>query len=355
VIRVLEILATLQRAGAENVAVSLATGLDPQRFRTAVVSLYDAFPQGLELVLADAGVPVWHLGKRHGFDPRMYARLKRVMREFNPDIIHTHSYVMRYTLPVARGKMVHTVHNMADKEVDGLGRMVHRVAFRRGVVPVAIASEIAGSFHDVYGFAPAAVIPNGVNADAMYRPEARMSWRAAHGFAADELLVVSVARLDAQKNPLLLADAFARVARGQLLLAGQGSLRSHLEGRERVHLLGLRTDVPELLSACDIFALASNWEGHPVAILEAMAAGLPVVATAVGGVPEIVEHGRTGLLVSPGDTGAFAAAINALAGDPGLRREIGQAAREKAMCFSVSNMVESYAALFSRLTCASSC
>ena len=101
-IRVLEVLATLKRAGAERVAVELARGLDRTRFETAVVSLYDPFPGGLEPLLEEAGIRTWHLHKSKGFDPRMWPRLARAVREFRPDILHTHSYVLRYAAPVAR-------------------------------------------------------------------------------------------------------------------------------------------------------------------------------------------------------------------------------------------------------------
>jgi glycosyltransferase involved in cell wall biosynthesis len=344
VIRVLEVLATLKRAGAETVAVNLVTRLDRSRFETAVVSLFDPFPNGFEPALADAGVRVWHLGKRPSFDWRMYGRLRRVAREFRPDIIHTHSYVMRYTLGLPATAKVHTVHNVAEREVEPFGRLVHRVGFRRGVVPVAVAEEVARSFEQVYGFAPR-LIPNGIDTERFYRPEARVEWRSRNGFSPEEVLVVSVARLEPQKNPLGLVEAFRRAnVAARLLIAGDGSLRDQVSGAQ---VLGVRTDLPELLSSCDIFALASHWEGHPLSVIEAMAAGLPVVATAVGGVPEIV--GDAGVLVAPGNTDEFAAALRQLINDPTRRRSLGEAARERARRFDVGAMVNAYADLFEEL------
>jgi glycosyltransferase involved in cell wall biosynthesis len=356
---VVEVLATLQRAGAERMAVSLARRLDRGRFETSVISLYDAFPNGFEPELKAGAVPALHLGKHRGLDLRMVPRLARAFRELSPAIVHTHSYVLRYAWPAALlagvPLVVHTVHNLAEREVDRAGRMLQRAVFRLGVVPVAVSTEVGLSFRALYGFDPAAVITNGIDTSQPCQPG---DWRGDHGFSPGDLLVVSVARLEPQKDPLALVDSFARVTapRCHLLLAGGGSLaetvREHavqLGVADRVHLLGVQLDIAPLLAAADIFALASRWEGHPMAVMEATAAGLPVVATAVGGVPEIVEDGATGLLVPPGDPARFAAALDALAADPAMRRRFSEAAVERAGRFGVERMVAAYAGLFERL------
>lgn len=360
-IRVLEIVATLRRAGAERVAVSLARKLDPRRFETSVVSLFDAFAGGFEPELEACGIPVWHLGKHRGPDPRMFSRLARAVAEARPDLIHTHSYVMRYVLPVTlrvepRPAMVHTIHNLARRDTGPLGRAINLAAFRRGAAAVAVAGEVARSFRAAYGFDAAAVIPNGIDLARFAPTGARERWRRERGIANGELLVVSVARLDAQKNPLALVEAFARLPGApHLAIAGAGRLRDAVRERaerlgvaERVLLLGAIEDVAPLLEAADIFALASDWEGNPVAVMEAMAAGVPVVATAVGGVPELVENGVTGLLVPAGDPAALAAALTAMAADAPLRRRFSQAARARSRSFGEGAMVSAYAALFKR-------
>jgi glycosyltransferase involved in cell wall biosynthesis len=256
--------------------------------------------------------------------------------------------------------MVHTVHNLASKEVDLAGRLIHRAAFRRRVAAVVVGEQVRRSFRAWYGAEPVATIPNGIDVDAFRRPGARQQWRRENGFAAGDSLIASVARLEPQKNPLALIESFAQAfgdaPRWRLLLAGDGSLReaareySARRGvAERVHFLGVRTDVAELLAACDLFALSSHWEGNPMAVMEAMAAGLPVVATAVGSVPELVADGETGLLVLPGQERAFADALASLARDPGRWREMGNAGLRRAAAFSVDTMVASYAGLFERL------
>jgi glycosyltransferase involved in cell wall biosynthesis len=358
-IRVLEVLPSLARAGAENMAVSLACGMDRDRFQMEVVSLYDPRPNGLEPVLADHGVTVRHLGKRRGFDPMMWPRLARVFGELHPDVVHTHSYLLRYVLPVRRGAIVHTVHNVARNESDALGRVINRLAFRRGVLPVAVGTEVARSFRATYGFEAAATIPNGIDAERYFLPAARSGWRQAHGFTDDDLLIVSVARLEPQKDTLGLIRAFAQGLKDEagchLLIAGWGSLEdaarevAAVSGiADRIHFLGVRADVPELLSAADLFALASRWEGGPLAVMEAMAAHLPVVATTVGAVPELVEPGVTGILTEPGDAAALARALASLARDPERRRAMGEAAGARAARFTATAMIAAYAELFER-------
>ncbi len=363
-IRVLEILASLRRAGAEHLAVSIACRLDRDIFEPAVVSMFDPFPGGLEPALAHCGVPTWHLGKHSGLDLRMYPRLMKAFREFRPHVIHTHSYVLRYTLPASLGvaspAMVHTVHNLAGKEVETLGRWVHRIGFRLGVRPVAVAAEVARSVESTYGMTGVETIPNGIDTDHFHQPALRDEWRSARGFTDHDILITSVARLEPQKNTLGLIDAFATAlgsdSRCHLLLAGDGSMREAARKRgaehglaERIHLLGVVSDVPALLAGSDGFALASDWEGNPMSVMEAMAAGLPVVATAVGGVPELIDDGVTGILVPPGDGVAFASALASLVRNPEIRKEIGARAMLRSDGFSEDSMVGAYAVLFERL------
>ncbi len=347
--RILEIVSSLSPAGAENVVSYLASGFDPSRFEAAVVSLYDPQPQGLEASLEKKGVQIWHLGKHGGFDPAMFFRLEQIVRRFRPHVIHSHCYVLRYLLHISGPIMAHTVHNIASAEVNWFGRLIHRYMYRRGVLPIAVGRAVAKSFTGMYGFAPAATIANGIDTARFCRPDARNAWRRANGFRDDEILIVSTGRLVPQKNPVGLARAVARIPNAQLLFAGEGDLRPLLEGRERVHLLGMRDDIPEILAAADVFALSSDWEGLPLAVIEAMAAGLPVVATDVGSVSEAVEHRRTGILVPPGDPVVLTEALSLLAGDPAMRREMGLAGRERAQLFGVRSMVTAYEELFSTL------
>ncbi len=361
---VLEVLPTLKRAGAERVAVSLATGLRAHGCDTHLVSLYDAFPGGFEEALGTAAVPVHHLSKRRGLDLRMVPRLRAIFAQTRPAIIHTHSYLLRYVLPAWQAwpgaRIVHTVHNVALREVDLLGRLIHRWAFHKGVVPVAVGEEVADSFQQVYGRPVATTIPNGIELECASQPGQGQAWRQRHGFDQSDRLAVCVARLEPQKNHTGLVEAFHQAfpanSSWRLLLIGDGSLRPQLESQiaalglqQRVHLLGLQPEVAAVLAAADLFVLASQWEGAPLAIMEALAAGVPVVATSVGGLPNLVRHGEDGLLVPPDHPGALAGAIRSLATDDARRQAMGHAASQHATRFGSEAMVAAYARLFHQL------
>ena len=361
--RILHVLPNFGPGGAERMAMHLLLHLDRSRYEVAAVSLYGRQGTDIEAKLERAKVPVWYLGKRLGFDLRMYGRLGKVLKEFNPDVIHTHLSVLRHLflwVGMQRPQIwVHTVHNVAEREVDWVGKWVHRLAFRLGVVPVAIAEEVAHSIVRVYNIKNVPVIPNGIPlADYALSEEVRQRWRTQEGYEEADLLFVSVARLSPQKDPFSLISAFARAASHtpslHLLLVGEGPLRSDLEAwvremglGERVRFLGMRTDVPAILTAADVFVLSSLWEGNPLSVMEAMAAGKPVIASAVGGVPELVEDGVSGILVPPHKPEVLGRAMMRLAEDPALRQKMGKAAQERALeRFGVDRMAREYERLY---------
>ena len=364
--RVLHVVPDLMPYGVENMVASLLRSLDRARFQTGVISLYAEPPGGLDDSLRDAGVRLYHLGKRRGLDLRMYPRIMRVLREFQPDILHTHNYVLRYTYPVAaamrvRG-MVHTIHNVADREVDRAGVRLQRFAFRRGVRAVTIAEEVSASFRRVYGFPEAAVIPNAIPVRQYGAPAvSRAAWRARNGVAANEFVYLSVARFWPQKDHKTLLEAFAkgpgRNPGARLLLAGEGALRDataalaeRLGMAAQVTFLGQRADIADALGAADVFVLSSRWEGNPLSVMEAMSAGRAVLATSVGAVGELVRHGRDGLLVEAGDVAGMADAMCLLEAQPALLEKMGNSGRERALeRFDLPPMVRAYSQLYEQI------
>ena len=367
--QVLHVLPDLVPYGLERIVATLALLGDTNRFEVSVVSLYGYIPGSLADDLTQAGIQVFHLDKRRGLDPRMITRLAGVFRTVKPDLLHTHNYVLRYVLPAAAisgsPRILHTVHNLAERETDRIGVWLQKRAFRGRVQPVAISEECAASFERVYGI-QAPLVRNGITVESYARPAvSRADWRRAEGFSPEDLLIACVARFDPQKNHKTLIDAFARTAlqipAAKLLLAGDGGLRGAAERRvrergleDRVFFLGRRSDVPALLGASDIFALASLWEGNPLSVMEAMAAGLPLAGTRVGAVPELALHGMQGLLVPPGDDAALASAMTRLAHDREFRRRVGRAAAERARRhFDHRHMVQAYERLYGQLVGAS--
>jgi glycosyltransferase involved in cell wall biosynthesis len=362
-IRVLHVVPNLMPAGAERMAATLAIRTDRRRFQASVASLYDDEPGSLSPELAAEKIRVFHLGKRPGFDFRMFDRFRRLICELRPNVVHTHNYVLRYTLPATlihrTPALVHTVHNLADREVDRLGRWIQWMAFRGCVAPVVIAEAAAESFERVYGMKRPPLIMNGIDV-AHYgnATPSREDWRKRESFASSDLLFVCAARFSTQKNHAGLLRAFAlgpaRLPQCRLVLAGDGDLRGDLEKLalelsigSQVRFLGRRDDVPAILGACDIFVLASLWEGNPLSVMEAMAAGLPCVVSAAGGIPELVESGEHGEVTPVGDIPALAAAMLRVAGNPAMRRKMRAAVEVRARTkFDAKHMVEAYEALY---------
>jgi glycosyltransferase involved in cell wall biosynthesis len=368
--RVLHILANLGAGGAERMAVHIVRGLNRQRFEPAVVAYSERVGSDLEQQLDEDGLKTWFLGKGPGFGWRTYHRLHRVFKEFRPDIVHTHVHVMRYAFPsllyFKPRLMVHTVNNIAECEIEPRARWLQRLAYRQGVIPVAVAREVAVSLERLYGIGSCRVVWNCIPTDLYASPQTtRAAWRAKQGFLEEDILFVCVARFAAQKNHALLINAFAKGPasdpRAHLVLAGEGVLRAQLQERvnklgltSRVHFIGLRTDIPDVLGAADVFVLSSDYEGNPLAVIEAMAAGLPVASTAVGGVPELLQNGREGFIVQPGRAEQLSEAMMTLLKDANLRCAMGAAAGTRAKeKFDVSAMIRAYEELYNEISTSS--
>jgi glycosyltransferase involved in cell wall biosynthesis len=365
-IKVVHIIPMLGPGGAERVAVDIVRGLNRQRFEVAVISIWRRVGCELESCLDQCDVPAQYLGKGWGFDGRTYHRLHRVLREHHPDVVHTHLQVLRYALPslllLKPTSVVHTVHNLAEREIEPRARCIQRFAFNHGIVPVAVSEEVALSLKHVYGVRQCRVIPNGIPTNRYANLQGtRREWRAKIGFTDHHVLFVCVARFARQKNHALLLKAFAQGPasdpNAHLVLVGDGALQEQLESQvenlgvaRQVHFLGLRADIPDVLGATDVFVLSSDWEGNPLSMMEAMASGLPIVSTAVGGVPSLIANGREGFLVPRGDIKGFSGAMTFLLRDQETRRSMGTAAARRAKeNFDVSKMIRAYEQLYENL------
>lgn len=359
-IRILHVIHDLGFGGAQRLLTDLALNIDPQRYSASVASLYSSQTAPYEEELRKRNIRVFHLAKHVGLDVGTILRLGSVLRDARTDIVHTHCHALRYVLPhILVGNVrvaVHTVHNLAAKDA-GRPRWLTTLAYRAGVVPVAIGQDVAASLNEVFGIANPSLIRNGIDVQRFVAPSGtRETTRIALGLQ-QELTFICTASLIPKKGHSVLLDAFAlvieKVPSAKLLLAGTGESQALLKARvstlglrDAVRFLGARSDVPDLLAAADVFVLSSLWEGMPLSVMEAMAAGKPVICTAVSGSSEIVQDGVNGRLVPSGDRLRLADAMIEMAA-PGKRALFGRRAAETASTqFSHETMIRAYEALY---------
>jgi glycosyltransferase involved in cell wall biosynthesis len=357
------VLSSFQVGGQERMALELGARQRARGHEVLAVSLAPG-PEGpLAEELRGAGIAA-HTVARWGptVDPTLPVRLGVFLRRARVEVVHAHNpqplLYAGLAGKLAGAAVIQTRHGVAihSAKQDWLVRKAARLADASVFVSRELAARLGGA-----GQAAGRrwVIENGVDL-TRFHPDAsdRSEVRRALGIADDALVVGTVSRLAASKNvPGLVRALRDRLGEGmQVVIVGDGedapALEALLAGTAAdrfVHRLGARDDVARLLRAFDLFALFSRTEGHPMVVLEAMASGLPVVATRVGGVPGIIDDGETGLLVEPDDEAALARAVGALAEDETRRREMGRRARVVvAERYPADRMVDEYLALYAR-------
>jgi glycosyltransferase involved in cell wall biosynthesis len=318
-------------------------------------------PIGAEL--RDAGATVLTVPKRGGTDPTLVPRVAWQLRRLGADVVHTHNPLpLIYGIPAARlaGAVgIHTKHGLNPGSRGQ--RLFRRAAARLLDAFVAVSDVTAAQARAAKDCAPdkLVVITNGIRLERFHPDaEARAATRAELGIAPTAWVVGTVGRVDEVKNqPMLIAAMAPLLDRAELVIVGDGPAREDLDAavaalpaavRSRVHVLGRRMDVDRILPAFDVFALSSKTEGLPLVIPEAMATGLPIVSTAVGGIPTVVEDGVTGLLC-PVDEAALRDRLATLVADHPRARAMGARAREVALTrYSAERMLDDYLALYER-------
>ncbi|MBN1451581.1 MAG: glycosyltransferase [Anaerolineales bacterium] len=366
--RVLQLIQLFPGGGAEKIGGDLVIALDKTQFSVGLICLYDVQPAQRER-FETHGVVIYELHKKKGARLDIPQRIRQIVREFNADILHSHAatpFTYGYLATLGtHARHVHTMHNVAQKEAGWMGRQIRRFAFAtRHTVPVNICQVTAQTFISEYHRRDAPVIYNGIAVqDYQSQGTGKDAWRQANGFQATDILYVCVAHIRDSKNHTMLVDAFAQgpaqhSVRTHLLIVGkvqqqhvweqvQAKIEAvHLPGR--IHFLGQRNDISSILQASDIFILASDWEGSPLSVIEAMAAGLPTITTNVGGLPELVINEKTGLLLPPRDQDAIAQAMTRLL-DRDLRAQMGKQACQEAARFDVKVMAQAYGQLYQSL------
>jgi glycosyltransferase involved in cell wall biosynthesis len=345
VIRVAFVIGRLNIGGAEGELVRLARGLDRARFSPFVVTLQDAGPLARDL----GDVELVALGRRRKWSPGTYLALQRVLLERKPDIVQSFLFAENlFCRRIGQGIVVSGLQGSLSDDYEtgpSLRLTLERASFPRAAAVVS-NSEYYRSLYGKLGLdaRKIRVIRSAVSGAAASGAGIREQF----GIRPDEVLTTVVARLVERKGH---EDLIRAGAGFRLLFVGDGPQRRRLEGRGAI-LAGARRDVPEILAASDIVALPSRFgEGCPNALLEAMAAGKPVIAARSGGTPEVVADGETGLLHPPEDVGALAAALRRLGADPALRAALGAAGRARAARdFGPERHLRSYETLYSELT-----
>ena len=318
--------------------------------------------------LRESGIEVHCLGTGRGGVRAWPLRLARLLSTRHYDVVHTHSpvpaVVARLAPGARRAHFLHTEHS-AWPRYRFPTRAANAATLGRNQAVWAVSEAVAASIRRP-GWArwvrmpPVEVLYHGIDERQVRRgPEARAAAREVLGIAADRRIIGSVGNLAPKKDQATLLAAFEVVAADRpdldLVLVGGGPLEGQLRAQaatlaaaDRVHFLGQRPDVAQLMPGFDVFALSSRYEGLGLVLIEAMAAGIPVVATAVDGIPEVVRDGDDGLLVEPGDPAALAGGIARLLDDAPLAARLAEAGTVAAGRFSigtaVKRMVQAYAA-----------
>jgi glycosyltransferase involved in cell wall biosynthesis len=362
--RILFLSTSMGMGGADKQILCSAGELRSRGHDVLIVSLTTLGPMGLEA--RASGIPTESLEMRRGVpDPRGLLQLVRLVRAWKPDVLHSHmvhanlmARALRLLVPVPA--MVSTIHNIYE------GGRLWMAAYRLTnplVDRMTIISEAAANRFITEGIVPRRllrVIPNGVDTERFRSVPggARESLRKSVGLER-EFVWLAVGRFEVAKDYPNMLRGFAKVRerypRTVLLLVGRGALQAETEALAQalglgssVRFLGVRDDVPELMSAADGYVMSSAWEGMPIVLLEASAAGLPLVATRVGGNHEVVRDEETGFLVPSGDCDALGLAMVRLMESPeAQRRSMGERAREHVRIhYGLSRSVDQWEELY---------
>ena len=362
--RVLWLTKGLGLGGTERILTTGAAALDSDRYAVDVAFVL-SHKSALVPELRSQGSTVHDLGETPGRFGWVLA-VVRLLRRSNFSIVHTHSplpAVVARLVPLRRRPtFVHTEHSTWERYRLPT-RLLNSLTMRRNDALIAVSASVAHSMRSsairrlLSGSEPV-VIYHGIDEAAVCSgADARRSARGLLGFGDDVRLVGTVGSLTPKKDQATLIHALARSASAaRLVVIGDGPLRKELPDlaarlgvAERVSFLGVRDDVQRLLPALDLFVLPSRHEGLGLALLEAMSAGICCIGTNVGGIPEVIRDGQTGILVPAGDPATMATAIDTLLNDPERCRELAEAAKATISSFSIARAMAKVAEIYDQL------
>lgn len=342
--------------GAEKMAAQLAANINREAFDTAVFCVYGS-PLGnhLEKIVGENHVPIHYIGKKRGFSLSAMLRLFREIDAFKPDVVHTHLYACLYAFPwplLRRKPFLHTFHLPPELENRRfLRRIISKALIGMKVMsPVAISHQNQKFLAQYYGLPETEI-------SVVYNPVELAKFDNLKPRTNDGFTFITAGRFSAQKNQKLMLRAFAEfLGKGHdanLVMLGKGEEEENLKAlarelgiSERINFAGFVVNVEDYLNNADVFLLSSDYEALPLALLEAMAAGLPIISTDVGGVRDIVTD--NGVLIASRDTSALVQAMEKLYLDRELCLEMAGASRKNVRAYDVSNTVAGYSELYRR-------
>jgi len=344
-VKVLYVFAALPVGGAEEVLITEVEGLDKTRFDPLVCVLSEKGPVGERIENRGFPVVALHRMKSHRFDHRIIWDLYRLIKTEKVDLVHTHLYdgnkYGRLAAGLARvpGLISHYHNVYAHRRIKY--HLINRVLSSLNDRILAVSQAVKESVVRCDRISPdkIEVLYNGIDPSKFKGEFEHSDLRRKLGVKPEDFLVGVVARLEEQKGHIYLFRALRQLLPDfpqiKVLVVGDGTLRPVLEAKakemgfsEQVLFLGTRKDIPEILASLDLFILPSLWEGFGLAIVEAMSMGIPVVATAIGGVDEVICSGHDGLLVPPGEVPSLVAAVREVILDPRKYREMGKRGKE---------------------------
>jgi glycosyltransferase involved in cell wall biosynthesis len=344
--------------GAELMMLDLATELRARGHTVLPVGLANG-TGWLGARFEAAGFRSESFELRRPIDFAAVRALTSLLRDFGADVVHSHEFTMAIygaaAAPRAGARHVITMHGGVYYAAAMRRRLAMRWAAQRSEALVGVSVSTANALQRTLGIAPPRlqIVPNGIPLRTGTRDRVRHELLLAPG----ELLIVAVGNLYPVKGHAVLLNALSTLrdqTDWRLAIAGRGEEEGPLRAlaadariADRIHILGFRDDIPDILAAGDIFAMPSLSEGLPLALVEAMSFGLPVVVSRVGGVPEVVTNDVDALLVPPSDVGALGGALRTLLEDHALRRRLGEAARTRARRdYGISTMADRYERLY---------
>lgn len=346
---VVQIIPMFGLAGAEIMCENLTYELVKLGHKVTVISLYD-YHSAITERLENARVDIRYLGKKRGLDLSIIRKIKRVLKETKADVVHTHLYSIEYAVPAAIlagvKHRVHTVHNIAEKENGRNARKLNKFFFKHcHVVPVALSELIKDSIVREYKLSKdkIPVIFNGIDLSRCI-PKTEYS-------VNGNFKILHIGRFSEQKNHIGLVRAFKlfhdKHIDSELWLIGDGEKKTEIERYvadneliSSVKFFGLQSNVYGYLHEADIFTLPSNYEGIPMTLIEAMGTGLPIVATAVGGVPDMLNNGMA--ILCANNINDISEGFDTYYRNVCKRKEFGKKVIEHSETFSSKKMVERY-------------